>query len=177
MSDEDVTRRIRIERLDSVYRILFDQVRHEDERLTGSYNLLVLVQSILLAGLVPLNTLNKSLYSSNVLLLLIKGLLPVFGILLCINSLFAIHRRVEAMKFWADQIYRIEADGNFVNERYDGGLCIFTARRAHMEKKLTRYPIINLAILEFQRYFIGILFLIVWILALTAQLYSYFLKM
>lgn len=173
MSDEDDTRRIRIERLDSVYRILFDQVRHEDERLTGSYNILVLVQSILLAGLVPLNTLDKSLFSSNILLILIKSLLPVFGILLCFNSLFAIHRRVEAMNFWTNQIYRIEADGDFANERYDGELGIFTARRAYLEKKFSKYAVINAGILEFQRYFIGVLFLIVWILVLAAQLYSY----
>ncbi len=173
MSDKEDIRRIRDDRLDNVYKVLSDLVRHEDERLSDTYNIFILVQTILLAGLIQLNTLDQTLYSSNHVLLLLKNILPLAGTLLNINGLYSFHKRLEAMGFWKERIYRIEADSDFISEQYGGGLDIFTARKAHLEKKHSKYPGLIIGILKYQRYYMGILFLIVWILALGAQLYSY----
>jgi hypothetical protein len=173
MSDKEDIRRIRDERVDNVYTILSDLVMHEDERFTDTINISVLVQTILLAGLIQLNTLDQSPYLNNHVLLLLKNLLPLVGTLLCINALYLFHRRIEAMSFWKDQIYRIEADNGFIGEQYGGGLNIHTLRKAHREKKRSTYPRLINDTLKYQRYFMPILFLITWVLILGYQLYSY----
>jgi hypothetical protein len=172
MSDEEDIRRIRDDRVDNVYTILSDLVMHEDERFTDTINISVLVQTILLAGLIQLNTLDPGLYLNNNVLLLVKNVLPLVGTLLCINALYLFHRRIEAMSFWKEQIYRIEADSGFTGEQYGGGLNIHTSRREHIEKKRSKYPRLINDTLKYQRYFMPILFLITWILILGYQLYS-----
>jgi hypothetical protein len=169
MSDEEDIRRERAERLHNVFIVLSDQLRHEDERLSDTYNIFVLVQTILFAALIQLNTLTQSLYSNNAILHLMKNIIPITGTLLCLNGLYSIHRRVEAMSFWKEKLYQIEADSNYVS----GNLDIYTARKMHLEKKHSKYPGFIFGILNYQRYYIGILFLIGWILALIVQLYSY----
>ncbi len=173
MADKEDTRRIWDDRLDNVYTVLSDLVMHEDERFTDTINISVLVQTILFAGLIQLNTLDQSLYSSNHVLLLLKNILPLVGTLLCINALYLFHIRMEAMSFWRKQIYRIEADSGFISEQYGEGLNIHTSRKAHLEKKHSKYPGLIVDILKYERYFMPILFLISWILILGAQLYSY----
>ena len=173
MSEKDDIRLVRMERLDNIYKILTDLLRHEDERIADVLNISVLVQTILLAGLIQLNMLDKSVYSSNPVLLLIKNILPLIGVLLSIYGFFAFHRRVETMGFWKRQIYRVEADSDFVSEQYGRGLDIFTARKAFLENKRSQYPGIILGLLKYQRYFMELLFSLIWILILGAQLYSY----
>ena len=169
MSNEEDMRRERSRMLHNVYVVLSDQLRHEDERLSDTYNIFVLVQTILFAALIQLNTLGQGVYSNNSILLLMKNIIPLTGTLLCLNGLYSIHRRVEAMSFWKEKLRRIEADSGFLS----GGLDIYTARDVHLEKKHSRYPGFIFGILNYQRYYIGILFLIGWILALIVQLYSY----
>ncbi len=158
---------------DNVYKILSDLVRHEDERLSDTYNIFILVQTILLAGLLQLYTLDQSLYSSNYVLLFLKNILPLAGTLLNINGLYSLYKRLEAMGFWNERLYRLEADSDFIGEQYGGRLDIFTARKAYLKKDYSKYPRIIAGILKYQRYFMGVLFLIIWILALGAQLYSF----
>jgi hypothetical protein len=77
------------------------------------------------------------------------------------------------MSFWKEQIYRIEANSGFIGEQYGVGMNIHTSRKAHLEKKRSRYPHLINDTLKYQRYFMPILFLITWILILGYQLYSY----
>ena len=172
MSDKEDIKRIRDDRVDNVYTILSDLVMHEDERFTDTVNISVLVQTILLAGLIQLNAMDPGLYLNNNMLLLLKNILPLVGTLLCINALYLFHRRMEAMSFWKEQIYRIEAYSGFIGEQYGGGLNIHTSRKAHIEKKRSMYPRLINDTLKYQRYFMPILFLITWILILGYQLYS-----
>ena len=173
MSEKDDIRLVRMERLDNIYKILTDLVRHEDERVADVLNISVLVQTILLAGIIQLNMLDPSIYSNNLVLRLIKDILPLAGALLSIYGFLAFHRRIETIGFWKEQIYRVEADSDFISEQYGQGLDIFTARKAYLENKRSRYPGIILDILKYQRYFMELLFMIVWILILGAQLYPY----
>jgi hypothetical protein len=173
MSDKEDIKRIRDDRVDNVYTILSDLVMHEDERFTDTVNISVLVQTILLAGLIQLNTLDLGMYLNNDMLLLLKNILPLVGTLLCINALYLFYRRMEAMSFWKERLYRIEAGSGFAGEQYGGGLDIHTLRKAHLEKKRSMYPCFINDALNYQRYFMPILFLISWILVLGYQLYSY----
>lgn len=170
MSEEDARRSLDA-RLDNIYKVLADLVMQEDERYTDSLNIFILVQTIFLAGLLQLNMLDRNLFSSNQVLLLVKTILPLLGTLLCINALYSFHRRIEAMGYWRACIYRIEADSDFIGGQYGNGLDIFTSRKAHLVKKRSKYPGLLFDTLKYQRYFMPLSFLIVWILILGAQLY------
>jgi hypothetical protein len=173
MSEKDDIRLVRMERLDNIYKVLTDLVRHEDERAADVLNISVLVQTILLAGLIQLNMQDQSLFSNNPALLLFKNILPLLGTLLSIYGFYGFYRRLETIGFWKEQIYRVEADSDFISEQYGRGLDVFTARRAYLENKRSRYPGIILSVLKYQRYFMELLFLLIWVLILGAQLYSY----
>ncbi len=151
--------------------MLSDLMMHEDERFSDALNVFVLVQAILFAGLIQLNTLDQALYSRNPLLLLLKNILPLLGTLLCIYGLSAFHKRIRAMKFWRERIYRIEADEDLFCEQYGRGLDIHTARRALLEKERSKYPGFIARILNYQRYFLAILFLIFWLMILGSQFF------
>src|SRR5208337_3828919 len=173
MPEKEDVKRMRNERLESVYRILSDLMMHEDERYSDALNITVLVHAILFAGLIQLNTLDQNLYSRNPELLLLKNILPLLGTLLSVYGLYAFNRRLDAMGFWIERIYRIEADEDFVNAQFGKDLDIYSARKVQLEKKRSKYPGFILIILKYRRHYLAILFLIFWILILGAQLYSY----
>jgi hypothetical protein len=172
MSGED-TRRSLDARLDNIYKVLADLVMQEDERYTDSLNIFILVQTIFFAGLIQLNMLDKSQFSSNQVLFLVKTILPLLGTLLCINAIYSFHRRIGAIGYWKACLYRIEADSDFIGGQYGKGLDIFTSRKAHLVKKHSKYPGLLFNILKYQRYFMPLAFLIIWMLILGAQLFSY----
>ncbi len=169
MPEIDDTRRIRHEHLETVYRVLSDLMMHEDERFTDTLNIFVLVQTIIFAGFIQLNTLDQSLFSNNHILLFLKNILPLVGTLLCINGIYSFHRRMAAMKFWRAQIYRMEA-GELNSEQYRIGLGIHMARKMDLEKKHSNYPRFILKILGYQRYFMAVVFLSLWILISVSQI-------
>lgn len=166
MPEGDGTRR---EHRENVYRVLSDLMMHEDERFTDTLNIFVLVQTIIFAGFIQLNTLDPSVFSNNHVLLFLKNILPLVATLLCINGIYSFHRRVGAMKFWKAQIYRLEAE-DFISEHYGAGLDIHIARKASLEEKHSKYPRFIFNLLGYQRYFMALLFLALWILILVSQI-------
>jgi hypothetical protein len=169
MSEGDDTGRIRQEHLENVYKVLSDLMMNEDERFTDTLNIFVLVQTIIFAGFIQLNTLDQSLFSNNHVLLFLKNILPLIATLLCINGIYSFHRRVEAMKFWKAQIYRLEAE-ELIGEQYGKGLDIHIARKVNLEKKHSKYPRFIFDLLGYQRYFMAVVFLALWILILVSQI-------
>lgn len=170
MSEKEEIRRIRHERLENIYRVLSELLMHEDERITDTLNIFVLVQTIFFAGFIQLNVLDKNLYSSNLMLLLMKNILPLLGALLSLNGIYAFYKRIDTMNFWRKRIYEIESDEDYIGEEHGKGLDIHTARKAYLEIKRSRYPGFINNILKYQRYYMAIVFLLVWILILVSQL-------
>ncbi len=171
MSEKAEIRQIRHERLENIYRVLSDLMMNEDERITDILNIFVLVETIIFAGFLQLSMLDKSMYSSNSMLLLIKNVLPLLGALLSINGIYSLYKRIETMNFWKARIYQIEADEDYIGEQSSKGLDIHTARKAYLEKKHSRRPGFINYILKYQRYYMAILFLLVWIIILIYQFY------
>lgn len=170
--DADETRRARHERLLSVYKILSDLLMTDDERFTDSLNIFVVLQAIIFAGYIQLDALDQNLVAHSRILSLLKYALPFIGAMLCLNALYAFHRRVSAMKFWRKMIYKVEHDEDFICGQYGRELDIYTSRKRYLDKKHADYPKFILRILKYQRYFIAALFFSVWILILIYQIIS-----
>ncbi|HMK46464.1 MAG TPA: hypothetical protein VK436_07535 [Methanocella sp.] len=165
----DESRWIRHDRLLNTYGIIVDQYRHEDERYADSLNIMALLQTILFAGFIQLSLISPDQLAREMLFMLLKLMIPFLGIFLCVNALYAFHRRIEAMIYWSNQARCLEKDEDFWfthDEKLDRDLDIFTARHSHLEKRKSRYPRIVVTILRYQRYFLPVLFLLQWALVI-----------
>ncbi len=156
----------------SVYKILSDLLMNDDERFTDSLNIFVVLQAIIFAGYIQLDTLDQNLVLHNRILTLLKYALPFIGAMLCLNALYAFHRRVSAMKFWRKMIYKVEHDEDFICGQYGRELDIYSSRKRYMDKKHKHYPKLILYLLKYQRYFLAIVFFVVWLLILIYQIIS-----
>jgi len=171
MEDEgrrtDELRRIRHDRLQNIYKIIADLYRHEDERYTDTVNIMTLLQTIILAGFLQLSLIDPGVLIHNEMLLMLKFALPCLGVVLCLIALYAFHRRVEAMQYWMKCARRVEKDEDFwlfYDDARDADLGIFTARQRHLKKHKSKYPGPLAWLLKYQRYYLGLLFLLQWVL-------------
>ncbi len=169
----DENRRIRHERLQNVYKIIADLYRHEDERLSDTFNIVTLIQTILLAGFLQLSLIDPAVLVRNEMLQLLKLVLPCMGVFLSLLGLYAFHRRVEAMQYWMRSACQVEEDEDFwltYNDARDAGLDIFTTRMQHLEKHKSKYPGFIARLLKYQRYYMGIIFLSQWVFIIVLLL-------